>query len=154
LPNFRDRALLSRRVADVPRCFYPHEDLLAYNPARDASFPSLAASDEVAAVQCVLMCASVVERMEGGKERRGCHGGGGSGWEENEKKEQEEDDEDEDDRLAHYVSNTCAILSQKLDRDGTADVVVTLHCIATLAWVGVRSASFCFFCFCFPFFFP
>ncbi|KAL2123372.1 hypothetical protein VTJ04DRAFT_3827 [Mycothermus thermophilus] len=79
---------------------------------------------------------NVVERMEGGKERRGCHGGGGSGWEENEKKEQEEDDEDEDDRLAHYVSNTCAILSQKLDRDGTADVVVTLHCIATLAWVG------------------
>ncbi|KAL1842405.1 hypothetical protein VTJ49DRAFT_5364 [Mycothermus thermophilus] len=132
-----DRALFNRRLADVPRCMYPHEDLLAYNPARGPDFTAMAVSDD-AAVHCVLMCSSVVDAAEEDSwttedlDYNNSHGYGREG-------EDDYNDDDNNDRLAHYVSNTCAMLSQKLDRDRDRDHladVVTLHCIATLAWVG------------------
>lgn len=103
-----DWASFERHFNSIPRSIYPYEDMLTYNPARGPDFYAMVSGD-VAAVHCVLMCGSITEAVRSQSEPAD---------------------------LAYHISNICAILNQKLNQDHAADAV-TLHCIATLAWVGV-----------------
>jgi hypothetical protein len=103
-----DRALFERHFNNMPRSMYPYEDILTYNPARSPDFHSMITGD-VAAVHCVLMCGSITEAVTSQAEPTD---------------------------VAYHISKICAILNQKLNQDQPVDSV-TLHCIATLAWVGV-----------------
>jgi hypothetical protein len=103
-----DRALLERHFNSMARSMYPYEDMLTYNPARGTDFHSMITRD-MAAMHCVLMCGSITEAITS---------------------------QTEPTDVAYHISKICAILNQKLSQDHAADPV-TLHCIATLAWVGV-----------------
>lgn len=95
---------------DIPRQSYPHEDVLDYNPIRGDDFYSIVTSD-VAALHSVLMCGTIVEAVI--------------------------NSETDPKGFAYHISKICAILNRKLDQNQAADAI-TLHCIATLAWMGVR----------------
>lgn len=47
--------------------------------------------------------------------------------------------------FAYHISKICAILNKKLDgSEGGGVDAITLHCIAMLAWMGVRSSTVSF----------
>ncbi|KAJ4304051.1 hypothetical protein N0V88_001660 [Collariella sp. IMI 366227] len=102
-----DWSLFKRYIDTIPRGLYPYEDILTHNPARAPEFYSMATGD-VAALHCVLMCGSIMEGIGSGTKPK---------------------------NLAYHISTICAILNQKLGQDRPVDAV-TLHCIATLAWMG------------------
>ncbi|KAL2137340.1 hypothetical protein VTI74DRAFT_3280 [Chaetomium olivicolor] len=102
-----DWGLFNRYFGAIPRGLYPYEDVLTYNPARAPQFYSMVAGD-VAALHCVLMCGSIMEGVNSQTRPK---------------------------NLAYHISKICAILNHKLGQDKPADAL-TLHCIATLAWIG------------------
>ncbi len=101
-------ALFERYFDYTPRSMYPSEDILTYNPVRGPDFNTMVTGD-MAAMHCVLMCGSITEGIES---------------------------QTEPIDLAYHISTICAILNRKLSKHRTAEPV-TLHCIATLARVGV-----------------
>ena len=111
-PSEWDRALLERYLDHMALGSYPHEDILTYNPARGDGFSTMIRGDE-AALHCTRMCGSILDAVLNFEPSSKC--------------------------IAYYISNLCAILNQRLDEKRTTDVV-TLHCIAVLAWMGVRTS--------------
>lgn len=111
-PSEWDRALLERYLDYMARGSYPHENILTYNPARGDTFRTMIRGDE-AALHCTRMCGSILDAVLNFEPSSKC--------------------------IAYYISNLCAILNQRLDEKRTTDVV-TLHCIAVLAWIGVRTS--------------
>ncbi|KAL2188281.1 hypothetical protein L209DRAFT_704532 [Thermothelomyces heterothallicus CBS 203.75] len=107
-----DRALLERYLDLNASIMYPYEDVLAHNPARESDFRAMVVGDR-AALHCALMCGSIARAISTKTEPRD---------------------------LAHHISKICAILNQKLSHPHAVDAV-TLHCITTLACVGVCTVS-------------
>ncbi|AEO68974.1 uncharacterized protein THITE_2118879 [Thermothielavioides terrestris NRRL 8126] len=105
-----DWTKFERFFRSTPRSLYPYEDLLTHNPARDSDFYAVVASDE-AARHCVIMAGGIADAIINSDPRPDC--------------------------LAYHICKICAILNKKLGQNRSADPV-TLHCIATLAWMGVR----------------
>ncbi|KAK4123241.1 hypothetical protein N657DRAFT_453223 [Parathielavia appendiculata] len=102
-----DWALFKRHLEQTPRSLYPYEDILTYNPARGVDFYSMVTGD-MAAKHCVLMCGRIAEAVK---------------------------TQTEPDNLSYHISKICSIINRKLNQEYAADSV-TLHCIATLAWIG------------------
>lgn len=107
------RKLFDRHFAHLPRNMYPYEDMLAFNPARGGDFYAVVTGD-IAAFHCVLMCGTITEAVI--------------------------NSETDPNDFAYHISKICALLNQRLSHNYAADVV-TLHCIATLAWMGVSVVS-------------
>ncbi|KAK4240004.1 hypothetical protein C8A03DRAFT_31935 [Achaetomium macrosporum] len=101
-------ALFERHFDHTPRCLYPFEDILAYNPVRASDFYTMVTGD-AAAMHCVRMCGDITEAIISSEPKPDC--------------------------LSYHISKICAILNQKLNQDQAADAA-TMHCIATLAWTG------------------
>ncbi|GAB1320127.1 hypothetical protein MFIFM68171_10337 [Madurella fahalii] len=100
--------LFDRHFAHLPRNMYPYEDILSFNPVREGDFYAVVTGD-IAALHCVLMCGTITEAVINS----------------------EKDPND----FAYHISKICSLLNQRLSHNYAADVV-TLHCIATLAWMG------------------
>lgn len=107
-----DQAMLDRCLDLNPSVMYPYEDILAHNPARESDFRAMVLEDR-AALHCTLMWGSIARAISARSEPRD---------------------------LAHHISNICAILNQKLSQSHAVGAV-TMHCIATLACVGVCAVS-------------
>ncbi|GAB1319481.1 hypothetical protein MFIFM68171_09691 [Madurella fahalii] len=103
-----NRKLFDRHFAHLPRNMYPYEDILSFNPVRKGDFYAVITGD-IAALHCVLMCGAVTEAII--------------------------NPETDPNGVAYHISKMCALLNRKLSHNYAADVV-TLHCIATLAWMG------------------
>ncbi|KAK3940520.1 hypothetical protein QBC46DRAFT_364055 [Diplogelasinospora grovesii] len=111
-----NRRLFNHYFDYIPRMMYPFEDLLTYNPAeRGSEFYDLVLNDR-AALHCVLMCGSIAEALLNPQDKA-C---------------------DAESFAYHIpVSKICSNLNRKLDHSsGNTVDAVTLHCIATLAWMG------------------
>jgi hypothetical protein len=103
--------LFERYLDQIPCSIYPYEDLLTYNPARGDDFHPVIRGD-VAAQHCVFMCGSITNAVLSSETDLKDYG------------------------YHTNISKIFSILNQKLKQDQAPDAV-TLHCIATLAWIGV-----------------